>query len=363
MSVTLRKRKNKDGTTTLYLDIYNKGNRTKEILKNLKLEKGNTISDRNDNKEKENLARTICLNRALELEANKYNVETDLNKNTRIIEWMDSYISKYNKNDLRNIIGAKNRFKMFLDEKKMADITFGNLTPLLIEEFVEYLESKSKGEGAKSYYARFKKMIVYAYKKKILKENILDFVDKTPRGKSKEKDTLTKTEIELCLNTPISNLEIRNAFLFACLTGLRFSDIKDLKWLNIDLNNKQLKKTQLKTKTSVFVKLNKSALIILGNKPEDSNTIVFKLPSANAVNKAIKKWIKSAGIQKEITFHNARHSFGTNLAENKIDGLSISQMMGHANQNQARRYIKMSNERKQNATDTLDIDLSNFNNG
>jgi integrase/recombinase XerD len=362
MSVTIRKRKNRDGTTSIRLDIYANGKHTIETLKHLKLSKGNTIEERAEDKEKLQLAKAIRHERTLELEANNYNVETDSSKRTIVIEWMDNYIKKYTKSDIRNIEGARKRFKSFLEEKKMVHLKFANLTPLLIEEFVDYLEAKSVGEGAKSYFGRFKKMIFNAYKSKILKENILDFVDKRPKGKAKQKDTLTIKEIEECLKTPLANLEIRNAFLFACMTGLRFSDIKDLKWLNIDLKNKQLRKTQLKTSTEVTVNLNTSAIALIGERPDDLKKLVFKLPSSTAVNKAIKKWVVKAGIQKHITFHNARHSFGTNLAENNVDGLSISQIMGHANQAQVKRYIKMSKERKQSATDTINIDLSNFRN-
>ncbi len=363
MSVTLRKRKNADGSISLRLDIYKDGVHTIETLKHLKLSKGNTIVERTRNKENLSLAEEICHQRGIELEANNYNIETDIGKRTIVLDWMDKYIVKYDKEDKRNVEGAKNRFKSFLGERKLANLTFGQLTPLLIEEFVNYLESKSVGEGAKSYYARFKKMIIYAYKSKIIKENILDFVEKRPKGKAKEKDTLTIEELLLCLQTPLANLEIRNAFIFACSTGLRFSDIKDLKWSNIDLKNKQLRKTQLKTKTQVSVNLNSTSIEIIGLKPNDQNQLVFTLPSHNAVNKAIKKWVIKAGIQKHITFHNARHSFGTNLADNSYDGLSISQLMGHANVNQANRYVKMSKARKQNATDSLNLDLSNIHNG
>lgn len=363
MSVTLRKRKNADGSYSLRLDIYKNGKHTIETLKHLKLSKGNTIDERAKNRDNIKLAEEICHQRGIELEANNYNLETDTGKRTIVLEWMDKYIEKYNKNDIRNIEGAKNRFKSFLEGRKLARLTFGGLTPLLIEEFVSYLETKSTGEGAKSYYARFKKMIIYAYKSKIIKENVLDFVDKTPKGKAKEKDTLTIEELELCLKTPIANLEIRNAFIFACLTGLRFGDIKDLKWSNIDLKNKRLKKTQLKTQTEVFVNLNSTAIAIIGVEPDNNEQLIFTLPSHNAVNKTIKKWIVRAGIQKHITFHNARHSFGTNLANNNYDVLSISQIMGHANMNQANRYVKMSKARKENATDSLNLDLSNIHNG
>jgi site-specific recombinase XerD len=54
---------------------------------------------------------------------------------------------------------------------------------------------------------------------------------------------------------------------------------------------------------------------------------------------AIKKWIKEAGLSLKITFHNARHSFGTNLSSNDVDAYKITKMMGKSNMAQANRYI------------------------
>ena len=64
MSVTLRKRKNTDGTTSLLLDIYHNGMRKCEFLKELKLAKPSSLNDRQKNKENLELAEKIALKRA-----------------------------------------------------------------------------------------------------------------------------------------------------------------------------------------------------------------------------------------------------------------------------------------------------------
>jgi integrase/recombinase XerD len=364
MSVTLRKRKNADGSTSLRLDIYNEGLHKIETLKHLKLSKGNTIEERIRNKENLKLAEEICHQRRIELEANNYNIETDNGNRTIVLDWMDNYIKNYDKTDIRNIEGARNRFKTFLEGKKLSRLTFGNLTPLLIEEFISYLESKSIGEGAKSYYGRFRKMISNAYKSRILKENILDFIGKSPKGEAIEKDTLTKEEVQLLLNTPFKNKnkDIKDAFIFACMTGLRWGDVKDLKWKHINIENNQIKKIQNKNKKLVTIHINDTVYALIGKSaPENEELNVFSLPSHNSVTKAIKKWVKEAGIKLKITFHNARHTFGTNLAFNETEGLTITRMMGQSNMAQAKRYIKIANERKEKATNTLNLDLSTYN--
>ena len=77
MSVTLRKRKNSDGTTSLRLDIYHAGRRWPETLKNLQLCKPTTLADRESNKQKLAQAEKIAVARAAELEANGYSIENE----------------------------------------------------------------------------------------------------------------------------------------------------------------------------------------------------------------------------------------------------------------------------------------------
>ena len=164
MSVTLRKRKNADGTTSLRLDIYDYGKRTIETLKHLQLYKGTKLTDKEANKELLKKAEAICLARTVELEGNNYNMDNEAAKRTAVTDWMQTYIDKYRLKDKRNMQGARNRFENFLKEEGKGGLCFGNLTALIIEDFIHFLERGSSGEGASSYYNRFKKMIKHAYR-------------------------------------------------------------------------------------------------------------------------------------------------------------------------------------------------------
>ena len=127
---------------------------------------------------------------------------------------MQNYVDTYTKQDKRNMQGVLNRFESFLAEIKKKGITFGNLNGLLIEDFIDYLQQRSKGEGAKSYYARFKKMLKHAYRKKLMKHNVLDDVERKVKGKAKKKDTLTLEEIRILAGTKIESDQIKRAALF-----------------------------------------------------------------------------------------------------------------------------------------------------
>jgi integrase/recombinase XerD len=356
MSVTLRKRKNADGTTTLRLDIYRNGQRYFETLKSLKLSKPSTLLDREHNKQILQQAETIRVTRAAELEANNYSMISDAGKKTIIVTWLQSYIDGYTKKDKRNMQGAANRFDAYLLEVKKTGLTFGNLTALLIEDFIDYLESNSTGEGAASYYNRFKKMIKQAYRKKLLNTNVLDDVERKVKGKAKKKDVLTLDELKILSATATESNEVRKAFLFCCVTGLRWIDVKGLKWNGIDVSNKQLNITQSKTGEMVTIPLNETAIKLIGeaSKPKD---LIFNLPTSNGANKTLKAWVKRAKITKQITWHNARHSFGTNLIFNDVDVLTASKLLGHTSLKHTQRYVNTANEMKEKATNKINIEL------
>ena len=357
MSVTLRKRKNANGTTSLRLDIFHNGERKIETLKHLQLSKPSSILDRENNKGKFELAQTISLARASQLEANNYNVVSDIGKKTVVCAWMQNYIDGYAKKDKRNMQGALKRFSAFLTAEKLNNLTFNNLTPLLIEDFIEYLEANSTGEGASSYYSRFKKMLKHAFRKKILVSNILNEIERKVKGRAAKKDTLTLDELKILAATFTESKEVRRAFLFSCVTGLRWVDVKNLKAKSIDIANRQMNVRQSKTGENVATPLNDTAIKLLNNGPLNRENYVFTLPSANGANKTVKAWVKRAGIDKKITWHNARHSFGTNLIYNDVDILTASKLLGHTSMKHTQRYVKASQEMKELATHKVNIDL------
>jgi integrase len=358
MSVKLRKRKNTDGTVSLRLDIHHNGERWYESLDGLKLSKGNTLIERENNKKNLKLAEAIRHTKSVELSASDYNIITSTHKQIEVVKWMDQYISEYTKKDIRNMMGAKNRFKVFVSTKNHK-VTFGNIDALLIESFVDYLEKNSEGEGASSYYARFKKMLNHACRKKLMSYSVLAEVKKRPKGRASKRDILTLDELELVARTPIESPEIRRAAMFSAVTGLAWVDIKILVWKNVKHTYKKLEFVRTKQEDyneSVIVPLNDTALLLLGE-PQNSDEPVFNLPSANGANKTLKKWVKRAGIDKTITWHNLRHSFGTNLILNRVDLLTTAKLMGHSSTKHTIRYVKASEEMQRTGTEKINIKL------
>lgn len=357
MSVTLRKKKNKSGTTSLYLDIYHNGKRDYEFLE-MRLAKPVTPVDREANRETLELAKKIALKRSQELTANDYDITTDDGKNTIVVTWMQSYIDKYKKKDKRNLQGALNRFKDFMTEEKIDGLTFGKINETIISHYQDYLKIHNKGEGAASYFNRFKKMMKQAKRDKLILINPAESV-KTKSGKAKKRDVLTLEEIQLLANTPTDAVEVKRAALFSCVTGYAWIDVKMLKWEHVNLQAGYMVKGREKNdgeSDQVHTNLNDTAKKLLGEagKPEG---YVFDLPTANGCNKSVGLWVKRAGIQKKITWHNFRHSFGTLLVYFGTDLVTTSELLGHASLKYAKRYVRAAKEMKERATDNLNIEL------
>lgn len=357
MSVTLRKKKNKSGTTSLYLDIYHNGNRDYEFLE-LRLIKANTPVDREANRETLELAKKIALKRSQELTANDYDITTDDGKNTIVVTWMQSYIDKYKKKDKRNLQGALNRFKDFMKEEKIEGLTFGRINETIISSYQDYLKVHNKGEGPASYFNRFKKMMKQAKRDKLILINPAEEV-KTKGGKAKKRDVLTLEEIQVLANTPTDATEVKRAALFSCVTAYAWIDVKMLKWEHINMQAGYVVKGREKNDgevEEVYTNLNDTAKKLLGE-PGKPGDYVFDLPTANGCNKSVKLWVKRAGIKKKITWHNFRHSAGTLLVLMGADLITVSELLGHASLKYTKRYVRAANEMKQRATDKLNIQL------
>lgn len=355
MSVAIRKKENKNGTASIYLDIYNsiERKRNKEYLKNLKIILNpRTPKDREDNKKTLALAETIRLNRALELEGNEYDVSAKFKQNIDFIAYYQSFINTYQKEDLRVHKAVFSKFNNFLQLESIKINTSKQINDELCFDFKEYLESTLNGESPKSYFTRFKIFLNYCVRKKIFKVNPAKDITISNKQNTIKKNVLTIDEIGLLKKTQSNNEEVKRAFMFALFTGLRFCDVKMLRYENIDFNNQILTFTQEKTDEPLKQPLHAYAFEMIGEKSNPKEKI-FKLPTSEGTNKMLKLWVSKAGIDKKITFHCARHSFATNLLIYKADVVTLSKLMGHNSIKYTQIYTQIAEDLKRQTINSL----------
>lgn len=165
---------------------------------------------------------------------------------------------------------------------------------------------------------------------------------------------LTIAEVKKLMATDCRKPEIKKAFLFACFTGLRISDIRNLTWANISNRDGSsvLSITMQKTREALTMKLNKQALALI---PEHGTGSVFDLPVWDSmVNDCIKSWAKEAGIDKDISFHCSRHTFATMELTLGADLYVVSKLLGHSNVGTTQIYADIINKRRDEAVELID---------
>lgn len=177
-----------------------------------------------------------------------------------------------------------------------------------------------------------------------------------------KKDVLSGEEIVKLANTHYAGESsvIRRAFLFSCCTGLRWCDVKELIFANVDFANGKLKFQQAKTEghssaSGVVIDLTEDTLNLIGapGEGEDKNSKIFPLPSHTMCLKALRHWVSRAGIDKHITWHCARHSFGTNVLSNGANIKVVATLLGHSTLKHTEKYVRATSAELKEAVNSL----------
>ena len=144
-------------------------------------------------------------------------------------------------------------------------------------------------------------------------------------------------------------------FLFSCYTGLRYSDVKNLRFSNIeyDTDHPCIKFKQKKTSELVIMPLGKKAqkyipAIGLPNQP------VFNVYCNQVTNRLLKDIMTLTGINKNISFHCARHTFAAFALELSRDIATVSNLLGHMKISTTQIYAKVLEVSKRNVIGLMD---------
>ncbi|KQC14547.1 MAG: hypothetical protein APR63_13945 [Desulfuromonas sp. SDB] len=350
MTVKLRKKKIKNGGFSYYLDIYySKKNRKYETL-GIHVYKNDSAETK---KRKKNIAEKYRAKRELELFDDIHGNRTRVYLNADFIKYYKKIADRKGKKN-RYYISA---FEKFADFTKGKIVKFSDLNESLVNGFKDYLLDNLSNNSAQIYFVTFKSIIRNAYKDRIIP---FDLIQNIPgiRIHEIEREYLTEEELRQLAKTEWKDNQTRNAFLFACYTGMRISDLRKLTW--DDIENNQIKFQQQKTKGFEYIPINDPVKHILENirndhdKPKGiNNNLVFRLKSTNGYNNNLKKWAKKAGINKNLTSHVARHTFATLSLTYGVDIYTVQKLMGHKDIKTTQIYAKIIDPKKDEAIASL----------
>ena len=110
----------------------------------------------------------------------------------------------------------------------------------------------------------------------------------------------------------------------------------------------------VKTGGTVSVPLSAEALRWLPT-VEDDDALLFRVPqNASTLGRHLSQWMKSAKVDKHITFHGARHTFGTHMLTLGADIYTSSKLMGHSNVKVTEVYAKIVDQKRVDAINLMD---------
>ena len=237
------------------------------------------------------------------------------------------------------------------------DVTFNELDGEFVRKFEIFLkiEKKLSQNTLVRYMKCFKKITNMALANKWMKDD--PFLGTVFRQTETNPTFLTMEELEIIAKKEfkIERLEIvRDLFLFCCWSGLAFIDAKELKPEHIVKDNsgnmwirKGREKMRRRSGNSICnVPLLTPARKILEkyqNHPLcEMKGVCLPMYSNQKTNSYLKEIADFCGINKTLTTHVARHSFGTSITlANNVSLQNVSKMMGHSSTRMTQHYARV----------------------
>ena len=238
------------------------------------------------------------------------------------------------------------------------DVPIDKITTAYLQEFISFLRSQGLQTGTvRLYFQKLTCVLHDAYKNELFDDRILQRV-KRPKKEQAKKCFLSETELKKLTRHRLSEEynNIQSMFLFSCLTGLRFGDVKGLRWKDVKRNGKHLHLEfhQQKTDTQERLPLCAEAEALLRSLKR-SGEHVFKEATNQHANMVLKRWCREAHVKKPVTFHSARHTFCVLLLTKDVPIYTVQQLMCHSDIESTSVYADLLNKTKAKAVKKLPV--------
>ena len=231
------------------------------------------------------------------------------------------------------------------------EILLVDLKKRFISDFAHYLmtEKKIGVNTSNKYLMHLKKVLKFS----ALHEWIVvsPFEHYKLKNKPVIKGFLSSDELDAIVNTDIPNLNVdlvRDVFVFCCLTGLSYIDIKNLSTDNVVIGvdrNTWVHIHRQKTLTSSRIPLSEHAKMLIKKYQNQLNTkggrLVFPVHSNQKMNVYLKLVADFCGIEKNLTMHVARHTFATRALTSDVPMVTVSNVLGHKSIKTTQGYAKL----------------------
>lgn len=360
--IRLRRRTTSSGKISLYLDIYVNGKRSYEYLK-LYLVPERSREDKERNKQTLCLAEAIRSKRVVELQNHRFGFENDFSPQTNLFDYIETLMERRraksgggNWANWRGYIVQMSRFAP-------STTTLGDIDANFVQRWKLFLRDEAYNSHYKrsepvrlsqnaqcNYWRKFACTLNTAVKEGIIAKNPLRGIEGVKEG-NPERIYLTLAELKRMIATPCRNAELRRAFLFSCLTGLRISDIRKMTWKEVGTCGEFTRITfaQQKTKEQEYLDISKDAASLLGERGNPSDLVFRDLRIDHYSRNELRAWALDAGVSKHIVFHTGRHTFAVVMLELDTDIYTLQKLLGHRELRTTQRYAEVLDKKKQEA--------------
>lgn len=268
----------------------------------------------------------------------------------RLVDKEERSQGTYNK-----YITVYNHLTEFIKERyHREDMAFRELTADFIREFDFYLryDKQCAHNTVWIYTMPVIALAELAIKKGLIRDN--PFEDYEISMEETDRGYILKEDVEklMMCQVPHKRYElVKDIFIFSCFTGLAYADIKKLTRSNIQSffdGHQWIISRRKKSDVASNVRLMEiPKRIIEKYQGTTRNEFIFPVPTNATCNTHIGKLVEKAEIitEQKVTFHTARHTFGTMFLTEGVPLESLSKMMGHKNISTTQIYAKITSQK------------------
>ena len=265
----------------------------------------------------------------------------------------------------RNHTYSDKMLREWIEDKGRKDMPIHAVTEDLFEEFRFYIKKKRFAAKTINRHLCWLGRVMYrAVSKGIIRYN--PFENATYEKEERKIRFLQKSDVAKFMALKVNDREAEQArqmFLFSCFTGLAIADMECLKFSHIQTaadGRRYIRKERQKTEVESIVPLHPIAEAILSRCQEEQTVkekgdcLVFPCScSRSTMNNKLSTVGKACGIRQRLSFHMARHTFGTLSLSAGIPIESIAKMMGHASISSTQIYAQVTDKKISEDMDKL----------
>ena len=367
MTITIRERKPKNGEKKLYLDIYNpaaKKQRTSKTLDLVIYDKP-TKAQKKLNAEAMEAAKVIRSKMLVDLAYENNDLSGLSKKDKSDVDFIEYFRQQTDKRyESMNNYGNWDSVHKHLLAFCPNGVPINQVDPKWLEDFKYYLKHTAKTKSNQplsqntlhSYFNKVKACLRTALREELILRNPTERVQGFKQGETK-REFLTLEELKRVAKAECEIPQLKTAFMFSALTGMRWSDINKLTWSEIEYSDQddhwRIKFRQKKTQGIETLPIPKQARELLGEKGNPEDRVFMGLKYSAWHNLKLQQWVMRAGISKSITFHCARHTYATLQLTNGTDIYTVSKMLGHRELKTTQVYAQIIDQKKVEATNAI----------